>query len=66
MPKQNSLNLEIRAWYCPVCRKIDLIEAKEPMAKPEHVPHRGVDIGTCKGIMISLYSDQSLIIKEET
>ena len=43
------------AWYCPVCKKFDLADAKEPMAKPEHIPYRGVDVGSCKGVMIPLY-----------
>lgn len=42
------------AWYCPVCKKFDLAEVKKPMAMPEHIPHRGHDIGCCKGKMIPL------------
>ena len=42
------------AWYCPVCKKFDLVEVGESLAKPEHVPHRGIDIGSCKGIMVPL------------
>ena len=41
------------AWYCPVCKKFDMI-GTEPLAKPEHIPHRGFDIGSCKGKMIKL------------
>lgn len=44
-----------RAWYCPVCKKFDLADTKEAMAFPEHVPHRGFDIGSCKGTMVPLY-----------
>jgi len=44
-----------KAWYCPVCKKFDLADIEKPMAKPEHVPYRGVDIGSCNGEMIPLY-----------
>ena len=44
-----------KAWYCPICNKFDLANVKEVMASPEHVPHRGVDIGNCSGVMIPLY-----------
>ncbi len=47
-----------RAWYCPICKKFDLADVKESLAAPEHVPHRGVDIGNCKGKMIPLYEKE--------
>ncbi|KKL80783.1 hypothetical protein LCGC14_2001330 [marine sediment metagenome] len=40
------------AWICKTCNKVDWADVKEQLAKPEHVSHRGVDIGTCKGKMI--------------
>ena len=43
------------AWGCRVCNKIDWADSTEQMAKPEHVAHRGCDIGKCKGKMIPLY-----------
>jgi hypothetical protein len=30
------------------------------MATPEHRPYRGVDIGTCDGVMIPLYSEEDI------
>ncbi len=44
----------IIAWGCPVCKKFDWADAPTPLAKPEHIPYRGVDLGTCKGKMIPL------------
>jgi hypothetical protein len=43
------------AWACKTCNKVDWVDAKEALAKPEHIPHRGFDIGKCKGKMIRLY-----------
>ncbi len=43
------------AWGCKTCNKIDWADTKEQLAKPEHVSHRGVDIGTCKGKFIPLF-----------
>lgn len=43
------------AWACRLCNKIDWADTKEQTAKPEHISHRGVDIGDCKGKMIPLY-----------
>ena len=43
------------AWGCKTCNKIDWIDKKEATAKPEHVSHRGVDIGSCPGVMIKLW-----------
>ena len=45
------------AWACRTCNKIDWADSKEQLAKPEHVSHRGFDIGTCKGTMIPLYEE---------
>ena len=42
----------ITIWECEVCGKSDRSDVKEALAKPEHVPYRGVDIGICKGKMI--------------
>jgi ribosomal protein L37AE/L43A len=44
-------------WYCPTCGKTDHDGADEALASPEHVPHRGVDIGTCKGCMYKYVRD---------
>jgi hypothetical protein len=54
--------MELRpyAWYCPVCKKFDIAHEKEQMAKPEHIAHRGVDIGSCNGRMIRLYTDDRI------
>lgn len=52
-----------KAWYCPVCGKFDLMDSEEPMARPEHVPYRGIDIGTCKGEMIPLYDCKDCSLK---
>lgn len=49
------------AWYCKLCKKFDYPEVDGAMAKPEHVPYMGVDIGTCKGIMLPLYSAQQIL-----
>ena len=43
------------AWACRTCNKIDWVDSKEQIAKPEHIAHRGVDIGTCDGEFIELY-----------
>jgi len=58
-------NMKPIAWYCPVCKKFDLVDAKEQMAKPEHVSHRGVDIGSCKGTMIPLYDCKDCPLKKD-
>jgi len=42
---------EYIGWYCDVCGKSDYTETERPMAGPEHVPYRGIDIGSCKGLM---------------
>ena len=47
-------------WYCPTCGKWDSPRVSEPMATPEHQPYRGVDVGTCEGIMIPLYSEEDI------
>jgi hypothetical protein len=44
------------AWACKRCNKIDWSDVNEQLAKPEHVSYRGVDIGTCSGKMVPLYS----------
>lgn len=41
-------------FFCPVCYKFDF-PSGEPLAKPEHIPYRGIDVGECKGKMIKLY-----------
>lgn len=45
------------AWACRTCNKVDWADQEEQTAKPEHVSHRGVDLGTCKGEMIPLYAE---------
>ena len=45
------------AWACRTCNKVDWADAKEQLAKPEHVSYRGVDLGTCTGKMIPLYAE---------
>ena len=44
------------AWVCRTCGKIDFADVDEPMAVPEHRPYRGIDLGTCDGEMIPLYT----------
>ena len=48
------------AWYCPKCKKFDVMEEDEQLASPEHVSHRGFDIGSCKEKMIPLYKISQL------
>lgn len=55
-----SARLNTYAWYCTTCKKFDVASEKEALATPEHVPHRGIDIGECKGEMIPLYSKVDL------
>jgi hypothetical protein len=43
------------AWGCRTCNKIDWADTIEQLASPEHVSHRGVDIGSCRGKMIPLF-----------
>lgn len=45
-------------WVCQVCGKYDTLEGT-PKAKPEHVPHRGYDIGSCPGVMEKVYRVKS-------
>lgn len=47
------------AWYCETCKKFDIAHEKEALAKPQHIPHRGFDIGECRGIMIPLYKEET-------
>lgn len=47
-------------WYCPTCGKWDSPRVTAAMASPEHVSHRSIDIGTCKGTMIPLYSKEDI------
>ena len=53
MAKRNPI-----AWACRTCNKVDWADQEEQTAKPEHVCHRGVDLGTCKGKMIALYESE--------
>jgi len=48
------------AWVCKLCHQVDFPEVGEPMASPEHIPHRGVDIGSCPGKMVPVYSREDL------
>ena len=50
-----------KAWYCPKCKKFDLADVKENLASPEHVPHRGFDIGDCEEEMIPLFDFRNRI-----
>ncbi len=47
-------------WFCPTCGKWDSPRVSKPMATPEHRPYRGIDLGTCKGTMITLYSMEDI------
>ena len=47
--------MEHVAWGCRKCNKIDWVDNPEQTAKPEHVSHRGVDIGSCGGEFIKLF-----------
>ena len=44
------------AWACRTCGKVDW--ADEQLARPEHISHRGVDIGSCDGEMVKLYGPE--------
>lgn len=49
----------IVAFGCRVCNKFDWKDRNvPPLAKPEHVSYRGVDIGSCKGVMIPLFAEK--------
>jgi hypothetical protein len=55
------------AWICKKCLKMDFPEIEESLAKPEHIPYRGVDIGTCGNPMIPVYSKEDILkANEET
>ena len=47
-------------WACKKCNKFDWHDSSIFLAAPEHVPHRGFDIGTCGGKMIPLYDEDSI------
>ncbi len=47
------------AWACRTCNKIDWADTDEKLAKPEHIPYRGIDLGECKGTMIQLYENKN-------
>lgn len=49
------------AFGCRRCNKIDWFDDREQKAQPEHVSHRGIDIGSCDGEMEKLYDEQTLI-----
>lgn len=53
------------AWVCRKCNKFDFADVEEQLAKPEHVSYRGVDLGTCKGKMIPLYTLEQLEPEEK-
>lgn len=42
---------KIKIWKCKTCGKTDDSSTSEGQAKPEHIPHRGFDIGNCEGKM---------------
>ena len=47
-------------WICPVCGKWDSSETDAQLASPEHRTYRGIDLGSCKGIMISLFTREAI------
>jgi hypothetical protein len=49
------------AWGCRKCNKIDWVDNPEQMAKPEHVSHRGIDIGSCGGEFIKLFVSEEML-----
>ena len=55
------------AWGCKTCNKIDWADTEEPLAKPEHRPYRGMDLGTCDGEMIPLVREEDVkeIVEKE-
>ncbi len=49
-------------WACRTCGSVDWDEDHSPDEQweknsPNHVWHRGMDIGTCKGVMMALFED---------
>lgn len=54
------------AWGCRTCFKFDWADCAEPLADPEHVPYRGVDIGKCPGKMVPLYTDDPVTVELPT
>lgn len=48
------------AWACKTCGKVDWDDTRQQLAKPEHVSYRGFDIGSCKGKMVPLYSEDAI------
>lgn len=51
----DTLGAKADAWLCRKCGKGDWADIDEQLAKPEHVCHRGIDLGECKGEMVPLY-----------
>ena len=47
-------------WACKKCGKFDWYDSAKNLASPEHVPHRGADIGTCGVQMIALYDKEAI------
>ena len=47
--KGAAMKMKPDGWCCMRCGKFDLREHPEQLAKPQHVSHRGVDIGECPG-----------------
>jgi len=54
---------ELIVWACPVCKKVDFKSEIEQSARPEHISYRGIDIGSCTGNMIPLYSLSNIRIQ---
>ena len=48
------------AWACRKCGKFDWADTDEQLAQPEHVSYRGIDLGTCGGQMVPLYSEEDI------
>lgn len=46
------------SWKCPVCGKSDYADTDENTAAPEHIPYRGVDVGSCDGVMVAIYAEK--------
>jgi len=58
--------IEHVGWFCKKCQKFDSVFTKEQTAKPEHVSHRGIDIGSCKGVMEKVFVIKELNNGEDT
>ena len=41
----------MKEWHCNVCGKTTTSDTPNDDAAPEHIAHRGQDIGNCSGMM---------------